>query len=233
MKLLSSLRSRIFLASALLAMLCIGVAIYLVNERVTQEAGRTLQRELFATGAQIDQLRAERSQNFAMMARLIADAPTLKAAIDTNDPLTVQDIASGYQLQFHASLLLLTNSRGELLYSAGAPLRAARIAVTQPSIREALGGRDTVSLLPQPNGILQVVTVPVTLDRPRKEILGTLSAGFLLDDALAAQLKRITGSDLAFGMDGQILASTLPRDTHALLARHLRTAGVSRIALGD
>ena len=44
MKLLSSLRSRIFLASAVLAVLCIGVAIYLVNVRVTEEAERTLQR---------------------------------------------------------------------------------------------------------------------------------------------------------------------------------------------
>ncbi len=42
----SSLRSRIFLASALLAVLSIGVAIYLVNVRVTREAERTLQREI-------------------------------------------------------------------------------------------------------------------------------------------------------------------------------------------
>ena len=48
-------------------------------------------------------------------------------------------------------------------------------------------------------------------DQSRREFLGTLSAGFLLDDGLAAQLKNITGSDVAFGMDGQILASTLPR----------------------
>ena len=38
MKLLSSLRSRIFLASAWLAVLCIGVALYLVNVYVTREA---------------------------------------------------------------------------------------------------------------------------------------------------------------------------------------------------
>lgn len=233
MKLLSSLRSRIFLASALLAVLCIGVAIYLVNVRVTQEAERTLEREIIATGAQIDQLRAERSQNFTLMARLVADAPTLKAAIDTNDPLTVEDIAKNYQLQFHASLLLLTNRKGELLYAAGAPERVAKVAVTQPSIREALGGRDTVSLLPQPNGILQVVTVPVVLDRPSREILGTLSAGFLLDDTLAQQLKNITGSDVAFGMDGQILASTLPRTSHVTLAQHLRDAGIARVSLGS
>jgi signal transduction histidine kinase len=232
MKVLSSLRRRIFLASALLAVLCIGVAIFLVNVLVTQEAERTLEREIVATAAQIDQLRAERSQNFTLMARMIADLPKLKAAIATNDPLTVEDIAGGYQSQFHASLLLLTNPKGDLLYSAGAPAHVAKIAVNQPMIRDALRGRDTLSLLPQPNGILQVVSVPVLLDFPRQEILGTLSAGFPLDDAFAAQLKKITGSDLAFGMDGQILASTLPRETYPPLSQRLRSSGISRVVLG-
>ncbi len=97
MTLLSSLRSRIFLASALLAVLCIAIAIALVNVRVTQEAERTLEREMRATAAQIDQLRAERSQNFTVMARLIADLPKLKAAMATDDPPTVEDIAGEYR----------------------------------------------------------------------------------------------------------------------------------------
>ncbi len=108
----------------------------------------------------------------------------------------------------------------------------AAIAANQPAIRDALAGRDSLSLLPQPNGILQVVTVPVSIYVHRPEILGTLSVGFLLDDALLREMKRITGSDLAFGMDGQILASTLPRDLHAVLADHLRKPR-SRVRLQD
>ena len=45
MTLLSSLRSRIFLTSALLAVLSIGAAIYLVSVRVTRELEASLQRE--------------------------------------------------------------------------------------------------------------------------------------------------------------------------------------------
>ncbi len=220
---LSSLRSRIFLSSAALAIVCIGVALYLINVQVTREAERTLEREIVATGAQIDQLRVDRARTFTLMAHLIADLPTLKAAIATNDPPTVEEFAKGYPSQLNASLVVLTNRTGQLLYTAGGSPRAAAIAANQPAIRDALAGRDSLSLLPQPNGILQVVTVPVSIYVHRPEILGTLSVGFLLDDALLKEMKRITGSDLAFGMDGQILASTLPRDLHALLADHLRT----------
>ena len=81
----------------------IGVAIYLVNVTRDREAERTLQREIVATGALVDQLRADAHRRRSrMMARLIADVPKLKAAVDTNDPPTVQDIADGYQAQLDA-----------------------------------------------------------------------------------------------------------------------------------
>src|SRR5439155_25333261 len=75
----SSLRGRIFLASGLLAVLSIGVALYLVNVRLTREAEQTLQHEIVATGALVDQLRTTRTQTFTQMARFIADAPKVKA----------------------------------------------------------------------------------------------------------------------------------------------------------
>jgi signal transduction histidine kinase len=231
MTLLSSLRSRMFLASAVLAVVCIGIAIFIVNGQVTREAERTIEREIVATSAQVEQLRNERAQNFTLMARLIADLPKLKAAMATDDPPTVQDIASGYQAQLRAHVILVTNKTGQVLYSAGGSPPIGAIASHRPAVREALDGRDTVSLLPQPHGILQIVSVPVALDRPRREILGTLSAGFLLDDTLAAELKNITGSDVAFGMDGQILASTLPREAYPALAERLHTERISRVVI--
>ena len=60
------------------------------------------------------------------------------------------------------------------------------------------------------------------------EILGTLSVGFLLDDALAAQLKQITGSDIAFGMDGQILASHAAARARSRAGRAPRARTASR-----
>ena len=56
MKMLSSLRSRIFLASALLAVLSIGAAIYVVSARAAREAENALQREILATRALVEQL---------------------------------------------------------------------------------------------------------------------------------------------------------------------------------
>src|SRR3954469_17314991 len=141
--LLSSLRSRIFLASALLAVLSIAVAIYVVNVRVTNAAERTLQREIVSTAVLVDQLRSMRTEMFTQMARFIADAPKLKAAVDTNDPPTVQDIATGYGNQLKANLLLVTNRSGDVLTTVGSSRHAALIA-SQPAIREALAGHESL-----------------------------------------------------------------------------------------
>jgi len=231
MKLLSSLRSRIFLASALLAVLWIGGAIYLVNVRVTEEAERTLQREIVAAAALVDNLRTTRTETFMQMARFIADAPPLKAAVDTNDPETVQGIANTYQNQVKSNLLLVTNRKGDILATVGATGRTAAIIANQPAVHDGLAGRESLSLLPQADGMIQLVTVPVYVGIVRPDILGTLSVGFMLDNALAAQLKQITLSEIAFGMDGQILAATLPRADYPMLAARLRTAGISRVQL--
>ena len=215
---LSSLRNRIFLTSALLAVLSIGAAIYLVSVRVTSELEESLQHEIRSTGQLVEQLRATRAQMFAMSARLIADAPTLKAAVDTDDPATVQNNATIYQNQLNSNLLLVTNKAGDVLATVGASSRAAIVVATEPSVRKAIEGGESLSLIPQPDGLLHLVTVPIVIGISHPDILGTLSVGFLLDDAFALQLKQITGSEIAFGMDGQILASTLPQEARPALS---------------
>jgi signal transduction histidine kinase len=232
MRALSSLRSRIFLTSALLAVLSIGIALYVVNERVTAAGEAALRHDIVVTATLVDELRKARMDTFMTMARFIADTSQLKAAVDTKDALTVQkatdDIYAGYQKQVNSKFLIVTDRSERVLATIGTTDRVAQIVADQPAVREALGGRQSGGLLPQPDGVLQLVTVPIALGRTDPEILGTLSVGFLLDDAFASQLKEITGSEIAFGMDGQILASTLPRAERPELSKLVAESGVSR-----
>lgn len=231
MTLLSSLRSRIFLASAVLAVLSIGVAIYLVSVRVTRETENTLRRETASTGTLVEQFRRTRTQTFTLMARLIADAPKLKAAVDTNDPPTVQDTADDYQGLLGSSLLVITNRRGQVLAAIGGSPDTGALIAAQPSVQGALDGRESESLLRQPGGVLHLVTVPLAVGLSQPDILGTLSVGYLLDDVFAGQLKQLTGSDLAFGMDGDVVSSTLPAADRAALSALLRSPAPGNLTL--
>ncbi|MGE3706659.1 MAG: ATP-binding protein, partial [Vicinamibacterales bacterium] len=230
---LRSLQNRIFLASAVLTVLSLGVALYLVSVRINQEAERALQSDIVATGALVEQLRTTRAETFAMMARLVADTPKLKAAVDTNDPPTVQDVADEYQERLRSQLLVVTNREGRLLAQVGVTADEARDVTTHPAFRDGLAGRERFDVLAAPQGIVQLAAVPIAIGVERPDVLGALGAGFLLDDALAHQLKSATGTDVAFGMDGRILASTLPVPLRQGAAGLLTARTPRDVTLGD
>jgi signal transduction histidine kinase len=231
MTVLASLRNRVFLASALLAVLSIAMAIYLVSVRVTQEAERALDREIVATRELVDDLRSSRMETIRTMARLVADAPTLKAAVDTDDPPTVEPIVRDYHDRLRTHLLLVTGRMGRLLASAGLPADIAVQVVGPPAQGAAAAERST--LVPRPDGLLQIVTVPILIGLDKPEVLGALSVGSLFDRSLAGQLKDTSGSDIAFAMDGVILATTRPDADRPVLAAILREAdGPHAVTLG-
>src|SRR5437868_14986738 len=113
MKILGSLTNRIFLASAALAVLSIGFAVYYVSRTTTSEAEEELERGLIEAGALVDQQTASLGQTFTAMARLVADLPKLKAGVADSDPPTVRPIAIAYQQELSAALLVVTDRHGE------------------------------------------------------------------------------------------------------------------------
>jgi signal transduction histidine kinase len=230
---LSSLTNRIFLASATLAVLSIGVAIAIVNVRVTRDAEGELQRGLDEAARLVDQHHETQVESALRMARLVADLPRLKAAVDLADPPTVEPLARDYREQVGSALLVVIHRSGRLLAHVGVADAAATTTTELPGTREALAGRETAAFWPSAQGIFEVVTVPILIGRPSPEILGTLSVGFGFDDRLAARLKALTESEIAFALDGRIQASTLPAKHFGRLEGLLGSAGTSRVRLGD
>jgi signal transduction histidine kinase len=125
----------------------------------------------------------------------------------------VQPLADEYREQLKADVLVLTGRSGAVLGAAGAtPQSLPALAHEAAHLDEAA----TIDTLPE--GLLQVVSVPVLLQGEPPEILGRLTVGFFFDDALAAQLKRLTGSEIAFATGGRVVAATLASDARAALA---------------
>lgn len=229
MTILSSLTNRIFFASALLAVLAIGVAVYRVNVAVTRQAESELQRGVEEAGTLLEEYRTTLFEHFSREARLIADLSNLKAAIDTKDAPTVQPIADEYQRRIGSDLFIVTDRTGRVLAESG------RLRVTQgdPAAAEAIAkatrGSESVALWPHPGGVIQVVSVPSVVG---SDLIGTVSVGFSLDEEAAARFKALTNSEIAFAVGGVVQASTLPH-FNAALASAVGAQGVGTIRLGD
>lgn len=228
-----SLTNRIFLATALMAVLSIGLAIYVVNVAVTRQTEDELRRGLDDAATLIEHNQDLLFEQFVREARLIADLPKLKAAVGVNHPPTLRPIAEDYQAQIGSDVFVVTNAHGGVLAQIGnIDLPAGEIAKLQP-IKAALTGSPAASFWPRTGGDVQVVTIPIWIDELQPELLGTLSIGFSLDEQLAARFKQLTASDIAFLVNGEIQASTLPAAYAVTLAAAAVAGPETAIRLGD
>jgi signal transduction histidine kinase/uncharacterized membrane-anchored protein YhcB (DUF1043 family) len=228
----SSLTNRIFFATALLAVVSMGVAIYIVNRAVTTQGEQELQRGINEAATQVEAYRKTLFEDFARDARLVADFPMLKAAVDTQDPATVQQIALEYQSQLpNAQLFAVADNRGVVLARLGTsdvPDEALAAAATVGRT----GAEEHETFWPEAHGILLIKSVPIWIDKRQPDVLGTLILGASLDFAQASRFKELTNSEIAFGVNGIIKVATVPESTWPALATLLGHPGVSsRITL--
>ena len=208
----SSLTNRIFVATALLAVLSMGVAIYIVNRAVTKQGALELQRGIDEAGTLVDEYRKFSYETFGLEARLIADLPVLKAAVDIGDPATLEPIAREYQKIVNADdLFAIADNRGRVVVRLGTSdvpddtlAAVATIGRTEAIEREASW--------PEQVGILLIKSVPIWIDKRQPDVLGTLIMGRSLDYRQASRFKSLTNSEIAFGTNGEIKTATLPKE---------------------
>src|SRR5262245_20331997 len=168
---LRSLSNRIFLASALLAVLSIGTALLIINVLVTRQAEAELEESLLEAGELVTQFQSLFFNALLREARIVADLPRLKAAVDTNHAPTVAPIADEYRDAVEADLLIVTNRSGEVLAVIGDAGMSKEEIPTRRIVRQALAGRTAVDVWSHGTGLLQVVSVPIFIDPAQPNVL--------------------------------------------------------------
>jgi signal transduction histidine kinase len=207
MTVFSSLTNRLFLAMSLLAVVSIGAATYSATVAVTTQAEDELQRGLKEAGTLMDEYRGMLVERFSREAALIADLPRFKANVELNDAPTVLLVAKDYLDLLGADLLIVKNRDGVVL----ADVRT-----------------------PGPHGLLDIVSVPISVGLEHPDFFGTLSVGFALNQRAATRFRALTNSEIAFARGSQVHASTLPESTWAALVPLLGRDGITdSVHIGD
>ena len=218
MQLFGSLRSRVFAATAVVAVLPMAAALGLVTRGVTQQAEAELRRGLDEAARLVEQYHRTRLELAAERASLVADLPKLKAAVNEADPRTVEPVARDYRERVRSDVFLVTDRSGGTLVSLGT--RGAAWPPDEAGFRVD-GGR-----------LLETVDVPILVDAEPPEVLGRLTLGFALDDTFASRLRALTGSEVAVVRGDRVFASTLSRTVDPVLAAHAGRPSAGRLQLG-
>ena len=196
---LASRRNRIFLACLVVSVLSVLVTSRFVTTRLTAQADVDLRRDVSEAADLLERRHRARLGDMSLMAQLIADLPKLKAAVATGDPPTVHPIAQDYHRRVGSDLFEVVGADGGVLAALGGTRSAPTVEVPRS------GGR--TGLLSSRDATWLVATAPITVGPEPVEILGAMSLGFAIDDALARRLSALTDSHVAF-LVGDALAGT-------------------------
>jgi signal transduction histidine kinase len=221
---LSSLTNRIFLTSALLVVVSMGIVIYRVNDSVAEQAERDLQAGLAEAASLVDLVSQSQFEDFLDKGRLIAEIPHLGNAASTDHPPTVQPIAEEVQSRIDADLLVVFGTSDRVL------ARVGRIRLTDEELEGILAAcrarRDGIVFWPLVGGIVHVAAMPIDPVR-------TLLVGLSLDRDDALSIKQLTNSEVAFVSGSEVVASSLDPTAENALASVASRRDVFTLAVGS
>jgi adenylate cyclase len=204
------------LLASFLGLLCavLAVSLWAVQRLETRRAERELETGLEMTRAGFEDLLAAHDRELASALKLLSGDFAFKQAVATRDPATVLSAALNHRARMGADLLLVAGDDGALLADTRRP-KAGR-GKAPAFVKAALEGKAASGIFVLDGAAYQLAAVSVNAPDP----IGAVAAGFLIDDKVAASLKRLTRAEVSFLVDGVVAGSTLGTDGRASLAGH-------------
>jgi signal transduction histidine kinase/CheY-like chemotaxis protein len=214
----SRLEARVLLAVTLVAVVSLAVVLLVTGRIVTRSSLGASSRGLVAARGAFDRLVESRKLAAAKATRLIVELPIFRASLTdaavAADHVTIEAMARDYCEKLGAELCLVANARGAWLGRTGLPHDAPVPMSLRALAAAAASGVSASALVTIDDTLYLVVAEPA---RFATEILGTFTAGYRLDDRVAAELANATSSEVTFVCRG-VCGSSLPAEQRTALA---------------
>jgi signal transduction histidine kinase len=155
-----------------------------------------------------DHLQQQQLSSLRRIAAMMAELPTLKAAMATEHAATIQDASAEFWTLSGSDLLLLVNRSSEVmaLHSSRPELPRASCSALLASLgtdKEDIWWQDS-------SGLYRIVARPVVAGSGTTErALGTLILGRRINDAVASEIGRLAATDVVLSSGNLVIASTL------------------------
>jgi signal transduction histidine kinase/ActR/RegA family two-component response regulator len=206
---LTHLRTKLLVAMVAIVFLLITAVLALVQARMRNQVRADLASTLRTQSRVYGEMERLRREQAEQSASFVANQPSVKALMSTNDLATVQDGSEWMLASSHADLLTLENPAGELL-GLHAKSSNVTIATVTGLLQAAHGDEDWWSL----NGHLYAVNfVPIVAGAGQDErILGRMALGREVRSETMIRSGEFGKSAFAFERQGHVLLSSLPPD---------------------
>jgi signal transduction histidine kinase len=220
------LRSRILIFTAIPIATLAFATLWMVNHRVSGQVLLGIREDLTRASAVVENVLEARGSALELAGQVIVQDPKFFSALtipgsfrDAQLRATVAGVARDFNLLTRADLFEVTDMQGHVLASVGA--ESSEEASRNDLIHAALTGRPVSGILVAPRAHWQVQVLPVFAGG---RVVGALLLGARIDVGLAAELKRLTRSEVTFVSHRAATGTTLEsiEDRGAALAAATR-----------
>lgn len=234
----ATLRVKFLLAVTLISALLTSAVLLIVQYRVRVHVRDEIAQSLTDSIVTFQRLEHERGFTYERAVELVATLPPLRAAMTSDDAVTIQDASTMFWELVGSDLFVLANRAGRIVAFHASPAGIDAAAARSPMARGASAGQSSDWWYL--NGhLFEVFFEPIYFGSvDQAHVLGMLATGYEIDEAVAADATRVASSQIAFGYDGRLVLGTVPPTQRDALAAYLPvlTANESApqdIRLGD
>ena len=172
----------------------------------------------------------QRYQQLGLQTRILTADPELKAyllrAIDEGDRLSILDQLDERQSDLGYDFALLVDPQGRLLARTDQPDAPPVDLSKMPLIAKLLDEYEASGIWQEGDRIYEAVGVPLALTQ---NVFGFLAVGYAINDVRALEVKRVTGTEVAYltatSAGASVVASTLASGQQDRLVAALRRQG--------
>jgi len=209
------LRTKILVPVAGLILLVVVASLAIVNYVVRRQVIANVSTDLERAQQVFDRSRQRQLRVLIERARIIAETPYLKAAVETTDPSTVQGISDELLASVPGNLLIVTNENGRVLARVGAHLWSGDYFAPESLRYRGTFDDAEVGLYEVDGRHYQLVVVPIIAGNPAGSVsvLGMAAFGQRIDSAHVSQFRAPTNSEIVFVENDRVILTTLDRLT--------------------
>jgi signal transduction histidine kinase len=213
------LRTQLLIATLLIICTLTGALLFIVRYTVRSELDQEVRESTDASTRAFQSVQKQREFQLSRTAAMLAELPTLKALMTTEDALTIQDASEPFWKLAGSDLFLLARSDGKILgFHVKKQGWSPRVA--EADLKRSTEQGEEAAWWYADGQLYWVFLRPINVgqENNRKQ-LGVLAVGYQVESTVAEQLALVSGSQIVLAIGDFVIASTLPSRVESKLRR--------------
>ena len=184
--------------------------LFIIRVTVQQEIRKSLQADLDHSLGTFRNLANQRNRMLGREAALLADLPSLKALMSTQDAQTIQDGSQEFWAISGSDFFALTTVNGKLFTYSNRGPKLSDASVTR-GLQACMTEAEESCMIAFGQSLYELSIQPLYFGPPENgSYLGYVIIGYAVDRQVASEVSEAAAADVTFLINGEVAATTLP-----------------------